>query len=138
MKTHTTNYVNTFIAVAEDCPVTMAEVPPQKAGEKSIALSQFEMIKENPYQYTSDEVLFSVYAMRNQIDQATLAAERQKFFSKGQPCFRASPLPKRYGWGVHSNEAAKIALYAIETEEYQQLLKEPTLQHTQAMRSKRG
>jgi hypothetical protein len=27
---HTTNYFNTFIEVAEDCPVIVAEVPPQK------------------------------------------------------------------------------------------------------------
>jgi hypothetical protein len=27
---HTTNYLNTFIEVAEDCPVKAAEIPPVK------------------------------------------------------------------------------------------------------------
>ncbi len=27
----------------------------------------------------------------------------QTFFSKGQPCLRASDLGKKYGWGIHSD-----------------------------------
>lgn len=34
MKTHATNYKNTFIEVAEDCPVKAAEIPPIKAAGK--------------------------------------------------------------------------------------------------------
>jgi hypothetical protein len=46
---HTTNYINTFIQIAEDCPVTTAEVPPLKGDEKTIANLHFEMIIDNPY-----------------------------------------------------------------------------------------
>ena len=31
---------------------------------------------------------------------------------------RASPLPKKYGWGVHHDRAGRIALYGVESEEY--------------------
>ena len=33
MKIHTTNYFNTLICVAEDCPINQAEIPPIKKEE---------------------------------------------------------------------------------------------------------
>jgi len=104
---HTTNYYNTFITVADDCPVNLAEMPPQKANGKTIANIQFEMIKSNPYKFSSDDVLFGVYTIKNKISEKDIEKEREKFFSKGQPCFRSSPLTKRYGWGVHNNSEGK-------------------------------
>ena len=133
----TTNYYNTFIEVADDCPVKKAEIPPQKDDKKTIAALQFEKIKNNPYKFTSDDVLFGVFAERNNITAKALASEKQKFFSKGQACFRSSPLPKRYGWGVHSNAEGKVAIYAIESPEYKKLSSDKSLQHLKAMRSKR-
>jgi hypothetical protein len=134
---HTTNYINTFISIAEDCPTTISQVPPEKSGEKTIAGLQFEIVKKNPYKYTSDDVLFEVHALRNEFTKGEMTKEREKFFSKGQPCFRSSPLGKRYGWGVHSDEKGRIAIYAMESPEYKKLAKDKSLEHTKAMRSKR-
>lgn len=134
----TTNYYNTFIEVAEDCPIKKAETPPQKNDAKTAAIMQFEMIGGKPYQYSSDDVIFSVYAAKNNIGKKEFDKEREKFFSKGQPCLRSSPLTKRYGWGVHSNEEGKIAIYAVETEEYKKLSKDKHVSHVKAMRSKRN
>jgi hypothetical protein len=133
----TTNYINTFIEVAEDCPVKAAEIPPQKE-EKTAANIQFEMVAHNPYKYSSDDVLFQVYATKNKLSGSKLKEEREKFFSKGQACFRSSPLTKRYGWGVHNNEKGKIAIYPIESPEYKKFVKDKNLEHTRGMRSKRG
>ncbi|MGV3538786.1 MAG: DUF6157 family protein [Rufibacter sp.] len=134
----TTNYYNTFIAVAEDCPVAAAQIPPQKGDDKTVASLQFDMLQQHPYQYTSDDVLFGVYAAKNGIPAEDFETERQKFFSKGQACFRASPLTKRYGWGVHANEEGKIALYALGSEAYEKLAEDKGLKVVKAMRSKRG
>lgn len=134
---HTTNYINTFIEVAEDCPLSKAEIPPEKNSEKSIAKLQYEMIVSYPYKYTSDDVIFKIYAIRNNIKEEEVYTEREKFFSKGQPCFRSSPLPKRYGWGIHSDDQGKIALYAVESEEYKKLSRDINLKQIKAMRSKR-
>ena len=134
---HSTNYYNTFIEVADDCPVTKAEIPPEKS-TKTAANLQFEMVKDHPYHYTSDEVLFKVFAMKREIGEAQMTTEKENFFSKGQPCFRSSPLPKRYGWGVHSNAEGKVALYAVESAEYEKLSNDKNLEHLKAMRSKRG
>lgn len=131
-----TNYFNTFIEVAADCPVKCAQVPPVKK-EPTIANMQYEMIAGNPYKHTSDDVIFSVHAYKNNIAPTKQENERQQFFSKGQACMRCSPLAKRYGWGVHSNDKGKIAIYAVESEEYKKLSSDSKLSHTKAMRSKK-
>lgn len=66
-----------------------------------------------------------------------MAKAREQFFSKGQACFRSSPLGKRYGWGVHSDGKGKIAIYAVESPEYKKLAKDKSLEHVKAMRSKK-
>ncbi|MDG3581976.1 DUF6157 family protein [Galbibacter pacificus] len=138
MKLHTTNSKNTFIAVADDCPLEMAEVPPRREGKKSVANYQFDVLYDHPYEYTSDDVLFFVYATRNAIPKDKWEKERLKFFSKGQPCFRASPLTKRYGWGIHSDNNGKIAIYGIGTKEYANFIEDASVTKTKAMRSKKA
>ena len=133
----TTNYYNTFIEVADDCPIAAAEVPPLKKDTPSVANLQFDMIMANPYKYTSDEVIFGIYALRNGI-VGNLEAERTAFFAKGQACLRASPLSKRYAWGTHHDAEGKVALYSSESVEYQRFMSDSALKHTKAMRSKKG
>jgi hypothetical protein len=137
MKEHTTNYFNSFIEIAEDCPVQSAQIPPQKGDDKTVANLQFEMINKNPYKYTSDEVLFQVFAQKKELLENQLAEARKEFFSKGQACFRASPLTKRYGWGLHCNTEGKIALYAADSEAYENLRNDTNLKIYKAMKSKR-
>ena len=52
----TTNYINTFIEIAEDSATQTAEIPPQKGDKQTAANMQFDMIMANPYHYTSDDV----------------------------------------------------------------------------------
>lgn len=137
MKTHTTNYQNTFIEVAEDSPASHGEVPPVKNDIRTVASMQYDMICKNPYKYTSDDVLFHVHAERKDLTPDELEAARIEFFSKGQACMRASPLTKRYGWGVHHNENGKIAIYPAESEEYERLVHDKNLKIVKAMKSSR-
>jgi hypothetical protein len=136
MKIHTTNYFDTFIQVAEDCPVASGEVPPLKGEEKSIATIQFELISENPYQYTSDDILFQCFVLKKSLER-DLKGARNQFFSKGQACLRSSPLTKRYGWGIHFNHEGKIALYGKDSDTYKQFSEDKRLKTTKAMRSKK-
>lgn len=135
MKIHTTNYKDTFIEIADDCPAISGEAPPTKANTKTVANLQFEMISKNPYKYTSDDILFQVFADRNDLTKSEHKEAREKFFSKGQPCFRASPLTKRYGWGVHYDKDGKMAIFGAESAEYKKLSKEKTLKVVKAMKS---
>lgn len=138
MKIHTTNYTNTFIQVADDCPAHKGEAPPIKGDKKSIANLEFEILSQNPYKYTSDDVIFKVYAQRNELGEEELESSRATFFSKGQPCMRSSALAKRYGFGIHNNEEGKVALYGMDTKEYEQLSKDQKITQVKAMRSKRA
>jgi hypothetical protein len=137
MKIHSTNYTNAFIEIAEDCPAVKGEIPPLKSGAKTVAGILFELLSENPYWFTSDDVFFQVYALRNELAEGEYEEARIQFFSKGQPCFRASPLTKRYGWGVHSDKDGKVALYGCETIEYKGFLNDDSLRIVKAIKSKR-
>ena len=137
MKVHTTNYTDTFIEIADDSPATSGEVPPLKGDKKSVANIEFEMVKKHPYKFTSDDVLFRVYAERKDLAESELEKARAEFFSKGQACMRASPLTKRYGWGVHNDKDGKIALVGADTEEYKKLSQDKSLKVVKAMKSSR-
>lgn len=134
---HSTNYKNAFIEVAEDCKLETAEIPPQKGEKQTIANYQFELIYNAPYEFTSDEIIFKIHAIRKEIPSIFLEEEREKLFSKGQPCFRASTLAKRYGWGFHFDKNQKVAIYPMESREYQEFVRDENLEHRKAMRSKR-
>lgn len=133
---HSTNYINTFIRVADDCPVVTGCIPPEKR-IPTIARMQYDMISERPYHYTSDEVVFAIHAAKNQVEPAELEAWRAAFFSKGQPCLRASPLGKRYGWGIHHDAQSRVAIYPRESAAYLRLSDDAALEQVKAMRSAR-
>jgi hypothetical protein len=134
----TTNYLHTFIEVAEDCPVATAQVPPLKGRDRTVANILFDLLVDAPYKLTSDDVLFQVHALRNELSRAELASAREEFFSKGQACLRASPLSKRYGWGVHCDALGRVAIVARESSEYTRLAGDPKLAHVKAMRTRRS
>ena len=134
MKVHSTNYFDTFIEVAEDTKANCGIIPPTK-GKKTVAEMQYDLIAENPYKYTSDDILFQIFVDRNDLDKEEYEKAREQFFAKGQPCFRASPLTKTYGFGIHSDSNGKIALYGMETEEYQQFLTDTKIRKLKAMKS---
>ena len=116
------DYTQTFIAVAEDCPAETGTVPPSRTGGPSVAERTYRLIAEAPYERTSADVLFTVYADRREIPEAERPAARAEFFAKPQPCLRASDLGKRYGWGVHADEQGRLALVGRESPEYAQLV----------------
>ena len=78
----------------------IAEVPTPKNDKPTLASRQYQMIAEHPYLYTSNDVIFTIYAECNSLEASE---QRQALFAKSQPCLRLSPLTKRYGWGVHTD-----------------------------------
>ena len=134
----TTNYVSTFIEVAEDCPERAAKVPPSAADKKTVAALQYDLIANNPYRYTSDDVIFEVHALRNGMVDADKPAQREAFFAKSQACLRSSALCRRYGWGIHHDAEARVALIAVGSDRYGELADDASLTHVKAMRSRRA
>ncbi len=134
-KIHTTNYYDTFIEVAEDTKANCGTLPNSKGDKKTVAVLQYELLKNNPYKFTSDEVFFQVFATRNDLTENELEEAKKQYFSKGQPCFRSSPLTKTYGFGVHSNNEGKVAIFGMETEEYENFKNDPKIKKIKAMRT---
>ena len=134
---HTTNYFDTFIEVAEDCPADAAQEPPTAAAP-TIAALHYELIAAEPYTRTSDDVIFETHARRAGVPDSERDAAREAFFAKGQPCLRSSPLGKRYGWGVHADAEGRVAVYPVDSAEYRRLAADPGIAHTRAMRSRRA
>ncbi len=132
----TTNYRNTFISVAEDCPATAGETPPARA-VPTVARLQFDLLRADPYGRTSDEVLFAIHVLRGEIPDDRLEEARAIFFQTARPCLRTSPLARRYGWGIHHDADARVALYPRESREYLRLSQDPAIAQVLAMRSAR-
>jgi len=134
---HTTNYFDTFIAVAPDTAATAATEPPQRP-TPSVAELTYRMIAEHPYGFTSDDVIFGVWADRRGIAEVERESARAEFFAKGQPCLRSSDLGKRYGWGVHADAEGRVAVVPMDSDEYARLASgEGGVSVTRAMRSSR-
>jgi len=139
------NYTDTFIAVADDCRATKGTVPPIKPENPSVAARTYQMIAEHPYQFTSGDVIFTVFADRHSVPADERASARAAFYSRGQPCLRCSDLGKRYGWGIHADGQGRIALYGVDTAAYAEFVRgqrrgesgEP-IAVTRAMRSSRA
>ncbi len=136
-KVHTTNYRHTLITPADDTKVDQAVIPPLKQDKKTIAQLQFEMIYNEPYKYTSDEVLFEIYLLRKGCARDAVAEEKRNFFSKGQPCLRTSALAKQYGWGIHHDAEGRVALIAMESDEFKALVEDPGIKNVKAMKTSR-
>lgn len=139
------NYVEAFIAVADDCPVDRGVVPETKAGKKlTVAAIQHALLAEARYVHTQEDVLFHTYAQSKAILPEELAERgetlRAAFFAKPQACLRASPLAKQYGWGFHFDADGKVALYPRESDEYQALSDNASgaLKVMKALRSRRA
>lgn len=132
---HTTNYVNTLITVAPDTKAVAATEPP--TGKRSVAELQFTMMDGHDYELTSDDVIFGVYALRENIAVEDHGRLRDQFFSKGQPCLRTSPLAKTYGWGIHSDAQGRVALVPIGSPRYNELVNDEGTVKRAAMKTSR-
>lgn len=137
--------LDTFVQVAQDCPVTVGVVPTTKKDAKpSIHMIQFELLSASPYCYTIEDLIYEVHIRHKEIPVEQVEQNRDRIrvelFSKSHPCMRASMLPKKFGWGVHYDTEGKLALYGMETEQYREFIEGtnggPSLVY--AMRNKRA
>ncbi|TDL85949.1 hypothetical protein E2R55_23415 [Vibrio vulnificus] len=131
------SYKNTLITISEDSKVSSAKAPVIKNGKLTIAYIEHDLINNNPYKFTQEDVQFKTYLIKNQMEAENAAELREQFFSKSKACFRASPLVKNYGWGIHYNNQGKIAIYDVNSEMYNKLLRQDDITKLKGMRSKR-
>lgn len=101
--------------------------------------SRADLVHDEPYAHDQNDVLFAASIRnRSDLDADERASLRDSWFARSQACFRASPLPRTHGWGVHCDEQGRIAVYGVETEGYRRLAADPSLTQTRALRSTRA
>ena len=115
------DYTDTFITTAPDFVGDRATAPTKRAGKPTVASATYAMVIDDPYRYRASDVIFRVWADRQDLPESDRAEAWNRFYAKGRACLRASDLPKRYGWGVHSDADGRIALYPVESPEYARL-----------------
>ncbi|GIN58314.1 hypothetical protein J8TS2_26330 [Lederbergia ruris] len=52
------SYKNTFITISDDSTVTSAIVPVSRNNKPTIAVIEYDLIKNNPYTYSQADVQF--------------------------------------------------------------------------------
>ena len=136
------SYVDAFIAVAGDCRAVEGRMPPDRAGGKSVAQLEYELIRANPYRFTQEEVQFRVHCERTHqaLPEGNLAESPawKAYFALPRACLRTSPLARNYGWGFHFDAQGRVALVGVGTDEYRRLAQDRRLHQTSAMRSRRA
>ncbi|WP_075619247.1 DUF6157 family protein [Paenisporosarcina indica] len=137
------NYYNTFISIAPDCPATHSTVPPVKKAGRTKPAIEYDLLSNNPYTLTQEDLLFEVHVQHKSIPEEEMITQgdrlREGFFGKSHACFRASMLGKKYGWGIHFNAEGKAALIPLESPEYQRFVNGEieNVKILKAMRNKR-
>jgi len=134
------SYKETFITIAPDCPVGKSEIPTSNRAKKPLHIIQYELLTENPYKFDHQELVFEVYMIKEGLEIKSETERKEiweNFFSKGHPCLRASALTKRYGFGAHYDKNGKIALYPMESKEYQVFINDKSIRKLAGMKSKR-
>ena len=134
------SYTNTFIRVADDCPVSVAEVPAARA-RPSVAELQHRLLSDHPYELTEEELYVRVHGLRRGLSDREISDRYEtlhaEVFARPQPCLRASPLTKRYGYGAHYDAEGRVAVHPRQSGAYARLSSDPALTQLSAMRSAR-
>lgn len=136
------SYFNTFIRVADDCPVSQSEIPAPKNDNIPAHAIQYDLLMRHPYTFDHKNLIWEVCVAAKGLCEEVLEKDgdkiKEELFSKGQPCLRASAPTKRYGFGAHYNSEGKIALYTVESEKYKAFLADKNLKQLAGMRTKRS
>ncbi|WP_068775841.1 DUF6157 family protein [Paenibacillus sp. FJAT-26967] len=126
MKNRNFNYYQTFITVAPDSTALESITPPSRKDGKTKALIEYELLIHHPYTFTQEDLVYEVHIRHKEIPEEILqiigTEIRYELFQKSHACLRASMLAKKYGWGIHFDDAGKIAIYPVESSEYQRFL----------------
>ena len=91
-----------------------------------------------PHALESDDLLSTFAAVRKDIPEDEHTLFRAEYFSKGQACMRASPLVKTFGWAIHHESAAKIALIDPTSAHFSEISNNLSIKHVTGMRNKRA
>ncbi|WP_430929035.1 DUF6157 family protein [Polaribacter marinivivus] len=114
--------INTLITVAESSSKTSV-VPASKSKKETVKEVVYRVLKENPYKFKQYDLFYEVHI--NQLKKSReLKLEKYKL--------QRSELCSLLGWGIHGDQEGKLALVAVESSEYMELLNNPNINKKKA------
>ena len=126
-------YQGTLITVAGDSPTDHGLVP-----TSGVAAFQYALLAGHPHELTQADVLFRTAYRDSPGDPDDLRTSHwDEFFAPPRACLRTSPLPKKYGWGLHFDDQGRVALVDVTSAEYRRFRNDPRLKVVPAMHSAR-
>jgi hypothetical protein len=63
------DYTDSFITAAPDSTAETGVVPSPKGDSPTVASATFELLSEHPYRYRSSDVIFTVWADRQEVPE---------------------------------------------------------------------
>jgi hypothetical protein len=116
----------TLILVAEDGNKT-EHIVPYDSDPKTIARAGYELLAEHKYTYNEKEYHFQLHRV---------ILKKKNKLNLDSYDIRRSQLVQKYGWGVHVKDR-KLALVAVDSGRYEDLLNNPDVIKVSGWRLKR-
>ena len=112
-----------LILIATKCSMKRGTKPVSNREQPTIAMHQYDVLTEMPYQLDYDELKKEVH--ENRRGKTDLKPDSYDM--------RRSELCKVWGWGIHQDKNGKLALVGCETKEYRRLVKDLQVQKEKAL-----
>jgi hypothetical protein len=106
--------LNTLITVAESS-LNKSQVPVSK--KKGVKELIYQVLKDNPYKYKQNDLFEEVHFNIRKKPELNIVKYK----------LQRSELCSKLGWGIHGNEEGKLALVAVESQDYKNLLINPKI-----------
>ena len=104
--------INTLITLAESSSKTSI-TPVSKRVKETVKEVLFKVLKDNPYTFKQYELFYEVHI--NKMGKPQTLKLDSYMLAKSELC-------SLLGWGIHGDEHGKLALVAVESKEYIELL----------------
>ena len=123
-----TPYTDTFVTVSPDSTATAAAEPPQLKTKTTEARAIWEILLREPYKWIWSELITKIRKDAERYDGRVIPDADSGLFS--------SLLCKKYGWGINHDFEGRVALVAIDSDEYKELESNPQVKKIHAFRNK--
>ena len=114
---------STLMTPAAKCPASRGVKPTSSRADKTIPMYYYEVLTENPYQFTYEQLNKEVHFKRR--SQSHLQVDKYEM--------KRNELCKVWGWGIYQDKSGKLALLARESKEYRLLLADPKVRKLEAL-----
>ncbi|MGL1933133.1 MAG: DUF6157 family protein [Desulfotalea sp.] len=113
-----------LITISADSPTDKAIIP---ENDGKLAFLKYSVLIGNPYKYTPLDYFREVHHIKREKPHLKIESYSIK----------RTELVKKFGWGIHVNDAGQIALVACDSKQYEKIFNDPSVLKQNAYRNKK-